>query len=830
MSLLAQLREPTRQQYFAYFAAWSGWVLDAFDFTIFLLVMPQIAKEYGVAHVATASSIALTLLARLAGGWLAGAAADRWGRKLPLLISVIWFALCDGAVAFAPSFTAILVLRTLFGVGMGAEWTSGTTLAMESMPTRLRGLASGVLQGSWAVGYLLAAAISAVVLPRWGWRAMFVIAALPALLALPMRYWVPESPEHAARKAHEAYAFPLRRAFKEEPALLRRLIWGSAVMATGFGAYYGLTGMYPTMLHVELGQTDGGVAWLVALFNVGMMAGSIGVGILATKRGATIAIAGPAALSLLAIPIYAGVIPGTLGIGAVLGGAIGCAFCGATPLVLTSLFPTEVRARLVGLVYHIGAFFAAFVPMSIAALAKSTGMRISTSMMLIAIACEALVVVLVAGPAIAARMTRNVVRRGAAVVTIAVLTIGALALLPTLSAGCLTSSINVTVGEEGGPGSASSSSGSLGDGGHAQVLVQGADPSKNDLDKDVIKYRDLATHPGCTTAGLDQPRPGCVGWQNSGVGFYSAPSVVTQKDIPGYQCAAKQYPTDAEDKTKPILLLIHGNSDAPSGWEKFALPGQTAQPQLAETALAAGFRVYAIDFRYDKVDDDPGAGQANALDVANPGQNMDHGWTVPIAEHFFDKVFAAFPDRQFSMVGFSLGPTVIRDALRRLHRANKKPFERIKDLVFASGAHHGVKDGAKLCASNPTMRGHVNCELGDRTAYEPTAFHAPLNGPDGAFETPCADGDVAFGQQGVCGGHKVRYTTIVMKDLIEGGVLRDEFVNEQSAALKGATNLTVPPANDDQSKYFCAGFFHNHYGAVRSQPGVDQIMGALTAP
>ena len=99
MSLIAQLREPTRQQYFAYFAAWSGWVLDAFDFTIFLLVMPQIAKEYGVAHVATAGSIALTLLARLIGGWLAGAAADRWGRKLPLLISVIWFALCDGAVA-----------------------------------------------------------------------------------------------------------------------------------------------------------------------------------------------------------------------------------------------------------------------------------------------------------------------------------------------------------------------------------------------------------------------------------------------------------------------------------------------------------------------------------------------------------------------------------------------------------------------------------------------------------------------------------------------------------------------------------------------------------
>src|SRR6185295_2545197 len=138
----------------------------------FFIAMPYIAKEYGTAHVATASSIALTLLARLLGGWLAGAAADRWGRRLPLLVSVVWFALMDGAVALAPSFTAVLVLRTLFGIGMGAEWTSGTTLAMENWPKRSRGIASGVLQGSWALGYLLAAVASTFVLPRWGWRAM----------------------------------------------------------------------------------------------------------------------------------------------------------------------------------------------------------------------------------------------------------------------------------------------------------------------------------------------------------------------------------------------------------------------------------------------------------------------------------------------------------------------------------------------------------------------------------------------------------------------------------------------------------------------------------
>jgi hypothetical protein len=184
------------------------------------------------------------------------------------------------------------------------------------------------------------------------------------------------------------------------------------------------------------------------------------------------------------------------------------------------------------------------------------------------------------------------------------------------------------------------------------------------------------------------------------------------------------------------------------------------------------------------------------------------------------------------MVGFSLGPTLIRDALRRLHRENKKPFERMKDLVFASGAHHGVVNGDKLCTTNPTMRGKVGCEMGDRAHYKQTPFHASLNGPDGAFETPCADGDVAFGQKGVCGGHTVRYTTIVMQDSLDPGtgILRDEFVDEASSALIGANNLTVPSSHVDTSNYFCGGAFKNHFGSIRSDIGLQSVMGALTAP
>src|SRR5688572_7056129 len=131
---VAWWKEPTRGQWFSFLAAWSGWVLDAFDFTIFFLAMPYIAKEFGVSDAATAGSITLTLLMRLVGGAAAGSLADRYGRKLPLMISILWFALCDGAVALAPTFGWVLALRTIFGIGMGAEWTSGATLAMENWP------------------------------------------------------------------------------------------------------------------------------------------------------------------------------------------------------------------------------------------------------------------------------------------------------------------------------------------------------------------------------------------------------------------------------------------------------------------------------------------------------------------------------------------------------------------------------------------------------------------------------------------------------------------------------------------------------------------------
>jgi SHS family lactate transporter-like MFS transporter len=363
-------KEPTRGQWLSFLAAWVGWVLDAFDFTIYLLVMPEMAKEFGVGVTVLAGSITLTLLMRLAGGVAAGAVADRWGRKLPLMLSVIWLALCDGAVAFAPSITWVLVLRTLFGFGMGAEWTSGATLAMENWPQRSRGIASGILHGGWAIGYLLAAVVSAFVVPHWGWRALFVIAAVPALLALPIRYWVPESfdREKAAAARREQSLSGLTGS-----GLATRLVWGSLVMAFNFGGYYGLTSLYAVLLKTELGMTTQGVSVLVSLFNVGMLLGTAACGALASRLGVAKAVAIAAFGMLPFLALYVGMVPGLLWLGALAGGLFGAAPPGIAPLLLTSLFPASIRGKCVGLVFHVGAFLAAFIPTGMAALVEHKG-------------------------------------------------------------------------------------------------------------------------------------------------------------------------------------------------------------------------------------------------------------------------------------------------------------------------------------------------------------------------------------------------------------------------------------------------------------------------
>lgn len=315
---------------------------------------------------------------------------------------------------------------------------------------------------------------------------------------------------------------------------------------------------------------------------------------------------------------------------------------------------------------------------------------------------------------------------------------------------------------------------------------------------------DLGSHPGCSIAGL----------------AYEPAS------IPGYTCAARAWIPAAEDESLPIVLLVHGNSDTPAVWQAFHSdacdPRGDAQdvPMLAERLVERGYRVYAVDLRTDLVDD-----CADDNTTCNAARNMDHGWGVPIAQHFVRAVIEANPGRRVSLVGHSFGVTTIRDALRRLWvNEGFDVWSAVQDVVLLAGGNHGVSS-YPLCATNPTRRGRVACEMGNRAAYRPTPFLEPLNGPGGAYETPCADGDRAFGIAGSC-DHAVEYTTIVMQDT-EEGTQQDQFVSEASSALAGAENLTIGLLDFDRSDYFFCGLFKDHYGPARNAIAIDLVLSRL---
>src|SRR5579863_3647421 len=185
-------KEPTKDQWLAWVAAWLGWTLDAFDFTIFLLLMVPIAKDFGVPLTAVTVVFTLTLWMRLIGATASGWLSDRIGRKIPLMMSIACFSVCNLLAGLAPSFMLLLVFRTILGIGMGAEWPAGASLAMETWPQRSRGFMGSVLQGSWGLGALLSSAAYALLYDSIGWRGLLWIGVLPALWIVYIRRYVKE--------------------------------------------------------------------------------------------------------------------------------------------------------------------------------------------------------------------------------------------------------------------------------------------------------------------------------------------------------------------------------------------------------------------------------------------------------------------------------------------------------------------------------------------------------------------------------------------------------------------------------------------------------------
>ncbi|MEP7304669.1 MAG: MFS transporter [Acidobacteriota bacterium] len=363
-------------QWRAFWAVFLGWIVDAFDFTISTFILIDIQNSFGVGRASAGALGTVTLMMRLVGGMASGTLADKHGRKLPLMLSVLWFSVFAFLSGFSTSYGMLFALRAGFGIGMGGEWAAGMPLVLEHWPTRMRGLASGLLLGGWYWGYLLAAVAFQFVYPLFktspdiGWRVMFWIAIVPALLTLWIRRTVKESPIWLERQ-RRLRAAALDKTAPQEPkvSLLRifqRDMIGTTLQTTGvLGAfmcvYYSVNYWYPTFLR-EAGRPT--LPYLAA-FNVGAIIGTAGWGRLSeTRLGRRGAVTITLLLGMASLPLYLHASdPLMLGLGALMMGAFGMGVWGMAPAYTTERYPTSVRGVGPGFCYHAGAAIGAAMPL-----------------------------------------------------------------------------------------------------------------------------------------------------------------------------------------------------------------------------------------------------------------------------------------------------------------------------------------------------------------------------------------------------------------------------------------------------------------------------------
>ena len=338
----------------AVLAGFLGWTLDAFDFFVVVFLFDTLAKQFGVSKQQIVLTTTATLAMRPVGALLFGLLSDRYGRRIPLMANVIYFSVIELACGFAPNFKVFLVLRALFGIGMGGEWGVGASLAMEAAPTRLRGILSGILQSGYSIGYLLAAIAARFLLPVWGWRPMFWIGALPALLALYIRTKVPES---EAWKQHRAAS--TGQVLRVVAGQWRRFLYLVLLMTFMMFLSHGTQDLYPDFLQEVHKVSAIGRANIAMIYNVGAVVGAVLFGLLSQAAGRRKGMLAALGLSLLVIPLWAFSGSRTLlVIGAfVMQMGVQGAW-GVIPVHLNELSADAARGLMPGLAYQLGILFA----------------------------------------------------------------------------------------------------------------------------------------------------------------------------------------------------------------------------------------------------------------------------------------------------------------------------------------------------------------------------------------------------------------------------------------------------------------------------------------
>jgi SHS family lactate transporter-like MFS transporter len=361
-------REVSRAQWRAFLACYLGWVLDAFDFTILTFLLVDIQHSFTIDKALAGALGSITLICRVAGGLTSGAAADRWGRKGPLVFSILWYSLFAFLSGFSTSYRMLFALRALFGIGMGGVWAAGMPLALEHWPAHIRGIASGMMQSGYSMGFLLSSIVFQVAYPfvnrpNVGWRVMLWMGVLPSVVVLFMIRGVEESPVWLERQRQ------LKSRNERDPNSLVRLFWRdvlpstihtSLVMSAFIFMYHSITYWYPTLI----AQMHRPTLPYLALLNIGGITGALFFGQISEGRlGRRGAAALATLVGILVIPIFVLTTNGALLLaGALAMGFFGAGNFGVVPGYLTERFPTIVRAAGAGFAYHVGAGVASFAP------------------------------------------------------------------------------------------------------------------------------------------------------------------------------------------------------------------------------------------------------------------------------------------------------------------------------------------------------------------------------------------------------------------------------------------------------------------------------------
>ena len=379
--MLEALKGWTPQQKHVVAASYLGWTLDAFDFFLLVFVLKDVAADFHVGRPAVAVAITLTLAMRPLGAFIFGRLADRFGRRPVLMADVAAYSVLGLLTAFAPNLISFIIIRAAFGIAMGGEWGIGASLTMESIKPSARGLVSGLLQSGYPSGYLIASIVFALLYDHIGWRGMFMVGIIPALLILYIRRHVPESPGWSKEHARAGSTIKI---FAKHWRLALYMI----ILMTGFNFFsHGSQDIYPTFLQVQHHFDAHTTGTIAIIYNIGAICGGLAFGIwsqsIGRKRAIIIA-------ALLAIPVaFLWAYSQTAVMLAI--GAFSMQVCvqgawGIIPAHLNELSPAEARATFPGTVYQLGNFIASYNAVLQTSIAEKSGQNYSLALAGVAVA------------------------------------------------------------------------------------------------------------------------------------------------------------------------------------------------------------------------------------------------------------------------------------------------------------------------------------------------------------------------------------------------------------------------------------------------------------